>query len=70
MSVGWASAVAAHGLNVYAPSAGHLIPPPSFSVVLNATWTVAVTSIPPVSLHPGSVMNVRVRPALLNSLYY
>lgn len=70
MSVGWASAVAAHGLNVYVPLAGHLTPPPSFWAVLNATWTVAVTSIPPVSLHPGSVMNVRVRPALLNSLYY
>lgn len=70
MSVGWANAVAAHGLNVYVPSAGHLTPPPWFSVVLNATWTVAVTSIPPVSLHLGSVMNARVRPALSNSLHH
>lgn len=65
MSVVRANVVAAHGLNVNVPLAGRLTPPLWFSVVLNVMWTVAATSIPPVSLHQGSVTNARVRPSYM-----
>lgn len=61
MSVVKANVVAVHDLSANVPLAGHLTLPLWFSVVLSVTWTVAATSIPPVLLHQGSVMNVRVR---------
>lgn len=63
MSVVRANVVAAHGLSVNVPLAGHLTLPLWFLVVLNVMWTVAATSTPPVLLHQGSVMNARVRPS-------
>lgn len=67
-----ANVVAARGLSVNVPLAGRLTLPLWFSVVLNATLTVAATSIPPVLLHQGYVTNARVRlvyMACFNSLF-
>lgn len=60
MSVGWASAAAAHASSVSALSVGHLTRPPWFSAELSVTWTVAATFTPPASPHQGSVTNAKV----------
>lgn len=69
MSVVRANVVAVQGLSVNVPLAGRLTPPLWYLVVLNVTWTVAATFIPPVLLHQGSVMNARVRSLFMTFQY-